>query len=467
MFFAILMLRFLLIGYRHYASGDIYMEIDEMNHKNDLSLLIGDDFKKYKDGIICTEAFAYALANYKEIFIPSGRYYIDAPLTIKSDTTVVADENAEIILVKGTKTLLLKNESVVDGSDFKIGESAPVDSNISVCGGIWGEENDERLGYGASGCFDENDSMKGVSTCFLFSGVKNLTLKNLVFRSTAGFACQIGRTDGFLIENVRFESCFADGLHVNGDVKNGKILNLSGHTEDDLIALNAYDWDNSTINFGCIENVLVDGVNSAGGKNAHKSFRIQPGIYPYKNGETEDCYVKNLTVKNVIGVTTFKMYLQTPAYTDFPEKEVGVGHIENIRFENVVADTTSPVDKQPNYLNGDETAGNFATFEIGSNVKNMRLKNIFVELDKQKYPCSYVIAIGPKSQYIKEKRLELFDPYVCAVAENVVYDEIYVNGIQISDLAPFVKEVRFDKLYPTELPFGEGKLLFLAKEKKQ
>lgn len=420
--------------------------------------------KTYKDGRICSDAFSFALNNYDKIVIPEGRYYIDKPLVVSSDTEIVAEEKAEIILVKGTKTLLLRNESVIDGSNEKIPSDAPVDFNISVCGGVWGEENEERLGYGASGCYDENNSFEGVSTCFLFSGVKNLTLKNLVFRSAAGFVCQLGRVDGFNIENIRFENCFADGLHINGGVKNGTVKNLSGHTEDDLIALNAYDWDNSTINFGCIENLTIDGVHSESGRNAHKSFRIQPGVYPYKNGEKEDCYVKNLTVKNVSGVTTFKMYLQTPAYTDLPEKNVGVGRIENIVFENVSADTSSPVDKQPNYLNGDTVTGNFATFEIGSNVKNMRIFNVRVKLDRHKYPCSYLITVGPKSQYIKEKRLELFDPYVCAAAENVSYAKVYINGEHIEDLSPFVKEVEFNNLYQSQLPFGKGKIISLFKE---
>ena len=420
--------------------------------------------KTYKDGRICSDAFSFALNNYDKIVIPEGRYYIDKPLVVSSDTEIVAEEKAEIILVKGTKTLLLRNESVIDGSNEKIPSDAPVDLNISVCGGVWGEENEERLGYGASGCYDENNFFAGVSTCFLFSGVENLTLKNLVFRSTAGFACQLGRVNGFTIENIRFENCFADGLHINGGVKNGTVKNLSGHTEDDLIALNAYDWDNSTINFGCIENLTIDGVHSESGRNAHKSFRIQPGVYPYKNGEKEDCYVKNLTVKNVSGVTTFKMYLQTPAYTDLPEKNVGVGRIENVLFENVTADTSSPVDKQPNYLEGDTVTGNFATFEIGSNVKNMRLFNVRVKLDRHKYPCSYLITVGPKSQYIKEKRLELFDPYVCAAAENVSYAKVYINGEHIEDLSPFVKEVEFDNLYPSKMPFGKGKIISLFKE---
>lgn len=435
-----------------------------MKNINDYSDLLKTT---YKNGFIWSDAFNEAFKYCGEIYIPQGVYYINKPLIIKSNTAIIADEKAEIILIKGVNTLLLRNENVIDGSDVKIDDDAPVDRDIAICGGVWAEENVERLGYGASGCFDENDSFKGVSTCFLFSGVNNLTLKNIVFKSTAGFACQIGRISGFLIENIAFDNCFADGLHVNGGVKNGVIKNLSGYTEDDLIALNAYDWDNSTINFGCIENVVVDGVKSINGASAHKSFRIQPGVYPYKNGEREDCYIKNLTVKNVSGVTTFKMYLQTPAYTELPEKNVGVGRIENVCFENITADTSSPLDKQPNYLNGDRVAGNFATFEIGSNLKNMRLCNVSVRLDKQKYPCSYLITVGPKSQFIKEKHLELFDPYVFATAENITYDKIFINGEEIDDLSPYIKQVEFDNLYPSALPFGKGKILSVFKEKKQ
>ena len=434
-----------------------------MKNINDYSHLLN---RIYKNGFIWSDALNAALACGGEIYIPQGVYYIDKPLIVKSGTTVIADKKAEIILIKGVKTLLLRNENVINGTDLKIADDAPVDSDVSVCGGVWAEENVERLGYGASGCFDEDDSFKGVSTCFLFSGVNNLTLKNITFRSTAGFACQIGRINGFVIENIVFENCFADGLHVNGGVKNGVIKNLSGYTEDDLVALNAYDWDNSTINLGCIENVLVDGVKSANGDCAHKSFRIQPGVYPYKNGEKEDCYIKNLSVKNVSGVTTFKMYLQTPAYTEVPEKDVGVGRIENVCFENITADTSSPLDKQPNYLNGDRVAGNFATFEIGSNLKNMRLCNVSVKLDKQKYPCSYLITVGPKSQFIKEKHLELFDPYVFATAENITYDKIFINGEETDDLSPYIKQVEFYNLYPSALPFGKGKIISVSKEKK-
>lgn len=421
----------------------------------------------YKNGKIWSEAFSFALKNYEDIIIPAGKYYVDKSLVVPQNRGIIADENAEIILIKGVKSLLLRNENVIDGSDKPIPKTAIKDENISITGGIWGEENDERLGYGKSGCFDENNSMAGVSTCFLLSNVKNLTLKNLTFRHTAGFAVQMGNISNFAVENICFDVCYADGLHINGGTENGTVKNLYGHTEDDLIALNAYDWDNSSINFGKIENLVVDGVKCDVGGNVHKSIRIQPGIYPYKSGEKEDCFVKNLTIKNVSGVACFKMYLQTPAYTTFPEKNVGVGRMENILFENISADTSEPVDKQPNYLSGNTVTGNFATFEIGSDVKNLTFNNVKTVLNKAKYPNSYFIAVGPKTQYIAEKKLELFDPYVCCTIQKINFENVYVNNEKKDDLTGFIKEISYDNLYPSALPFGKGKIISVSKEKKK
>ena len=413
----------------------------------------------YKDGKTWSEAFSFALKNYDKIIIPAGKYYTDKSFVVPSNREIIADKNAEIILIKGVKSLLLRNENVIDGSDRPIPRTAVKDENISITGGIWGEENDERLGYGESGCFDENNSMVGVSTCFLLSNVKNLILKNLTFRHTAGFAIQMGNISDFKVEDICFDSCFADGLHINGGTENGTVKNLYGYTEDDLIALNAYDWDNSSINFGKIENLFIDGVKCETGGNVHKSIRIQPGIYPYKNGEKEDCFIKNLTIKNVSGAACFKMYLQTPAYTTLPEKNVGVGRMENVRFENVSADTSEPVDKQPNYLSGNTVTGNFATFEIGSNVKNLVFYNVRTILNKAKYPNSYFMIVGPKTQYIEEKKLEIFDPYVCCTAEGIRFENVYINGDKKDDLNGYIKEISLGNLYPSPLGFGSGTII--------
>ena len=112
------------------------MGISERQDRIDVSRLDYGERKPYKDGEIRTEALEYALKNYREIYIPAGKYYVDRSLIIGSDTKIIADENAEIILVKGTKTLLIRNESVIDGSFAAIADGAPFDRNITITGGV-------------------------------------------------------------------------------------------------------------------------------------------------------------------------------------------------------------------------------------------------------------------------------------------------------------------------------------------
>ena len=133
--------------------------------------------------------------------------------------------------------------------------------------------------------------------------------------------------------------------------------------------------------------------------------------------------------------------------------------------EHISADTTAPVDKQPNYLSGNPVTGNFATFEIGSNVKNIRFSDVAVRLNKEKYPNSYFMTVGPKSQYVEEKHLELFDPYVSCAAENIRYKDVRINGQIAEDLEKDIKIVEFGKLYPSSLPFGKGKAVCIRREK--
>ena len=102
--------------------------------------------------------------------------------------------------------------------------------------------------------------------------------------------------------------------------------------------------------------------------------------------------------------------------------------------------------------------GNFATFEVGSNVNGFTLKNVKTMLDRVKYPNSYLLTAGPKSQYIKEKKLELFDPYVNCVLSGLRYENVYVNDEIVEDISPFIKEIEFNNLYHSALPFGKGRI---------
>lgn len=410
---------------------------------------------------VWSNAIQKAIDENEVIFIPKGRdYYVDTSLILPSNRTIIADKKAKIILIEEFKSLLLRNKDVIDGSDYSI-KSDNITENICIMGGIWSTTATKRAKYGDTCCFDENDSMHGVYTSMLFSNVKNLVLKDLVFEKTSAFAIQIGKTENFYIENISFINCFADGVHLNGSVKQGHIKNIRGECEDDLVALNAYDWDNSTINLGCIENVLIENIKSSEGRMGYKCIRLQPGIYPYQDGTKEDCYLKNIIIKDVNNLGVFKMYLQTPEYKylDKPEKDVGVGQMENIFFKNIDVVATSPMDKQPNYLESKEIVGYFGAFEMGSDIDGVYFDSVKVKLDRKKYPLSQMIMIGPKSQYLPEYNVELFDPYVCCQVKNLVFKKVKINGKKLDCYDDYIKEICFDKIYEGDLSSGKGILL--------
>lgn len=242
-------------------------------------------------------------------------------------------------------------------------------------------------------------------------------------------------------------------MHINGDVKNIAISKVKGNTEDDLVALNAYDWDNSTINNGAMENITVYDVTAKGG--TYHALRMQAGVTSDTLGNI-DCYMQDIYLSRINGVDGYKMYLQTSPYTDIPDG-TKVGFMNDIVFENLKIVKNSPTDATFNYKNGDPIMGNFGVFELGSNVKKVTYKHIDVRLNVKDYPTTaHFITAGPKSCYLKDEKIELFDPYVTCKIENICYHDIKINGKKVENLRDYIKEITFDNLYPTKVPFGSG-----------
>jgi len=403
---------------------------------------------------VWTEAFKAAIRNNRALYIPEGKYFIDDSLILPSDRKIVADKKAEICLLKNVKTVLFRNKDVYYGKLCRIGASKPRTKNIFISGGIWSEQSEERKGYGKSGAFDKEDSLHGVSALGLFSGVENLWLKNMRFKNASAFAIQLGRAKNFVIENIRFINCFADGVHVNGEVENGTIKNISGETGDDLVALNPYDWDNSTINNGYLKNVYVKNVYAGKGKG-YNAFRIQPGILPEDKGGI-DCFIENLYISDVKNASVFKIYLQTPSYKACPDG-TEVGHIKNLTLKNISVYQKLPADKMNNYMSGDLITGHFAAFEIGSDINCLTLKNVKVFQDRKSFKkTAHYVTVGPKSCYLKDIGLELFDPYVKCCVEKIEYKNLKLNGKKIKDLNKEIKTIKYDCLNgkPENCGFG-------------
>ena len=411
-------------------------------------------------GTVWTRALQQALYEHEIVEIDSARtpYYIDDTVIIPSGRRIEA-WRAVLCLTPECRVIMFRNEHTLDGTHAPIDESLS-DSNISISGGCFAESQTVRKGYGKSGRYSaSDDGFFGVSTCMFFDNVENLTLENVTFRNTAGFAVQIGNAKKVSFNNVWFDKCFADGLHINGNSEYILARHIYGEVGDDLVALNAYDWLNSSVNFGPIRYVLCEGLNLAP-MSGYKALRFEAGIYTYENGDTVDCALENIIVKNVVGIKTYKMYLQTMPYAIGEEPDKGsTGSMNDIFFENLHIDLHSPIDSFPEYVSGDTVRGTFAAFELGANIGTMEFENIDFIRHGDLYPHSKLLCIGPKSIVINGK--EIFDPHISSTAEKLIFKNITVNGKKCEDIRPFVKEIVFDNVNNDGRSTARGKVIDL------
>lgn len=415
-----------------------------------------------KDDIeIWTKAFQRAIDENEIVIIPERKepYYIDNTIVVPSNRHIKA-EGAVIRQSRGVKVLLLRNLSTADGTKMPI-NTQKKDCNISISGGRWEESRNTRGGYGTSGMYDENRSFYGVSTCMLFNNMENLNISNVTFAHTGGFAIQTGNIKNAVFENILFEECYADGVHINGNSENIIVRNISGKVGDDLVALNMYDWQNSSVTFGALKTVLCENLRPDTGES-YKSLRILPGIYYYQDGTDVMCSADDIIIRDVKGIDAFKLYFQTPPYKIEEQREKGnTGSGNNLFFENIDIDLCNPVDSLQEYETSDSVRGNFGAFEIGANIENIVFENIRITLYKDKYPLSHFICCGPKSAIINGN--EVFDPYVNSSVENIFFKDIYINGAKVENVQDYINTVEFNNVNKDNNSSGKGNIKNICK----
>ena len=268
---------------------------------------------------------------------------------------------------------------------------------------------------------------------------------------------QTGALENGVFEHIRFESCYADGLHLNGDSEKLWIYDISGEVGDDLVALNMYDWQNSSVNFGPTRCVWCEGLDLAP-SSPYKALRIEPGMYYFDDGSEVDCGLFDAVIRDVRGISTFKMYFQTPAYTigtESPEPGA-VGSSDNLFFEHITIDLNRPIDGFPAYMNGDPVRGAFAAFELGANIGYVSFSDIDITMYPDRFPLSYLVTVGPKS--IDADGREVFDPYLSSHAETIALSDIRVNGTTAVLPAALVKCVSFDDVNGDGNSTGSGSI---------
>lgn len=289
------------------------------------------DFGALGDGVHNDyEAFQKTLDKGGEIYIPQGIYNIGDTLKIHSNTKIIAEKTAKMVMKSASRRH--RNDFLLTNADTESGNE-----NISITGGIW-DGNNQAPENAKPDLFDEN----GYSgTVLNFVNVKDLSLKDMVLANSVTYYIRMSRLHNFKIENIDFISdnfgVNQDGLHFGGDVKHGEVKNIRalslGQTNDDMIALNADDSvervENRDLARNSIEDITFENIFT---ESCHTIVRFLSITAP----------IKNIRIKNVYGGfrcyainADAARYCKTPLFKeeDYPQ---GVGKIEDIYMENFI-----------------------------------------------------------------------------------------------------------------------------------
>jgi len=413
-------------------------------------------------GAVWTEALQRALNEHEVVVIPPSAevYWLDSTVVIPSNRRIEA-VGATVRLTPEYPYIMLRNEHVGDGTYAPIG-GKDRDVNISIHGGRWEECAEKR---GKRRYHGRTDSFFGVQTCMLFNNIEHLTMTDVTFAHALAFCVQVGDLIDGVFENFFFESCFADGLHVNGNSENLYIRNFRGHVGDDLVAMNMYDWLGSSVNFGPAKNVFCEEIHSAHDSRA-KAMRLQPGMFVYRDGTTIDCSLSQMVFQHLSGIYEYKLYFQSPPYR-FGEKPegAGAGSADDLFFEDVHV-----ISNRERYPSDQPGTGDFGMFFVNSNVGYLSLKDIFYTKPEGDSPRNHLVAVGPMTWNRKDKEginTEVFDPYISGTLDVLEMENIRINGERATSMDQVVKIIAFDDVNRDGFSSGKGTLNHVFLDGKQ
>lgn len=404
---------------------------------------------------IWTKAFKEAIADNEVVLIPFScePYFIDETIIVPSNRVIKAENGAHIKRAEGFTYLMLRNEHNADGS-FAPEPETDRDSNITIIGGLWdGGCN----GY-AKNLYGEGILFHGVTASMFLNHADFVTVKDVTVANSGEFAIQVGDVTNIHFENISFINCHADGIHIGGNSRIVSTKNISGNVGDDLVALNAFDWEHSSVNFGEIRCVLCEKLELDPDAR-YKALRILPGLYTYQDGSVSDCKITDVIIKDVKGINTYKMYFQREAHNVDDALTYGApGKADNIYFEDIEANLDAPIDAFDTYLASDPVCGHFSVFELGSDIGKLSFENIRVTIDKEKHPMSYFMQIGAKTVRIGDR--EIFDPTLGGNVKKITLSGIYINGKALTeaDFDKYICEINFDDIYGDGKSSSSGKI---------
>lgn len=398
---------------------------------------------------IWTAAFQRRIDETKRLEIPARGepYYIDEPLLLPSGATIVASPKAEIRLVPGVNTCLVRNANLLGFARGPVPADSEPDTDITVEGGVWSTTlattPDAPRGNirGGSG---RKAPVPGAHGVILLHNARRVHVCNVTVRDSRPFAVHLGNVQDFVVDGLTLENHFRDGVHVSGPAADGLIRNVRGVSQDDPVALTAWDWQQYAPSFGPIERVVIeDVVGSPPGASPNNAIRLLPGVKTFADGTVLACPIRDITLRRITDITEFKCYdqpnLEVPAGTDLSDP---IGKLENIRFEQL-------------------TFNRPGTIELHADADGLTIEGVSLAFDPP--PDWHVLAIGPKSMTYKgneadpAKWREVFSPDRDCTVRNVSISGVRRAGaredLPINRLIKVI-ELQPNPDYPKTTPKG-------------
>ena len=165
-----------------------------------------------------------------------------------SNTWLDVDPNTVIYEASGNNVTMLRNTNLAQ---------TITDTNIRVSGGIWNLNwlGNPGIQFGSTSYHmiqsSKSSPVTGASGVLGFYGVQYLWLDNITVQDARNFSIQVSQCQDWHTSNttfIRTQATGSDGIHVNGPSARFDIRGVYGATGDDFVALNAWDWTNSTPN---------------------------------------------------------------------------------------------------------------------------------------------------------------------------------------------------------------------------
>lgn len=365
-------------------------------------------------GEIWTAAIQAALDEWGSVFLPARDqpYYLDGPLVLRSGCRLAAAPMAEIRLLPGSNTCMIRNEHLLGGQNGPAVSLDPPDANLSIEGGIWttlatspAQSNGNHRGRSS-----QRDDLPGCHGVILLNHVRRVQVRNLTIRQSRPFGVHLSNCAEFVVDGITFEDHRRDGVHINGPASYGVVRNLRGVTHDDLVALNAWDWKNYTPTFGPIHHVLVEQVignanplratNAAAQPDGTAEIRLLPGTKRFPDGGRLDCDIHDCVFRDLQDIRTFKLY-------DQPNLELGRQQ-----------DFASPIGTARNLFFSGLVFHRPGRFQAGVQVDGWHIDDVqcHFEVAPSGQPPFALVEIGPQSATYKHKPddpaswVEIFSP---------------------------------------------------------